>query len=117
MLSDILIIWGVIAHIIGCIGLLRFFDLYTKIHSASIISSMGIFFIMASIIVKNGFNEFGLKSLLIILLMLLFSPVTSHILANFSYRYVVKPKGLVFDDLTDDTDQESDNNSSDNFKG
>ncbi len=105
ILADIFIILGVILSTLGCLGVVRFFDLYTRLHSATLVATWGTYSIMLGIFIKSGLKEIGIKALLVIFLMLLLSPTTSHIIARLSHQSGIKPQGTALDELEEDTFQ------------
>lgn len=104
-ISDLLIIMGILFSFLGCLGVLRFFDLYSRLHSATLVSTWGTYFIMFGILLKSGINEIGIKAILVIFFMLVFSPTTSHLLARMSYLSGILPKQASIDELEDKSSQ------------
>jgi monovalent cation/proton antiporter MnhG/PhaG subunit len=75
----------------------RFRDLYVRIHSAGMISTLGIYsFILAALFLHYGMTW---KVLVLGLLMFVVQPVTSQALAQAAYQANLKPLDAVRDDL------------------
>ena len=78
-----LLIFGLIVMCLGVIGVYRFKYVLNRMHAAAMNDTMGILFIMLSLIVMSGFTFTSLKFLLIILMLWLSSPVSSHLIGRF----------------------------------
>lgn len=85
-MSDIVIsvvlILGPLWILIAAIGLLRFKDLYSRIHAATKATSLGILLIIIGVILFFDDWEVSLKSLLIVLFVYLTSPLAAHSIAK-----------------------------------
>ena len=81
------IIFGCALIISALIGMHKFPDLYTKVHAAGIIDSLGIPAIIFGIILI----QHALKLMLIIIIMLVLNPVSTHSLINAAWQNGVKP--------------------------
>lgn len=81
---------GVLADLIGTIGLVRFPDLYTRLQASTKCVTLGTCGIFFGVFIYSGFNQLGLKSLLIMIFVFLTSPVSSHALARAAYKSGVK---------------------------
>ena len=89
-ISIILIIIGLVFNLFGCLGLIRFPDVYNRLQSATKCVTLGTWCILAALLVKNGFNELGVKALIAIPLLFLASTVAAHALVRGSYHYGIK---------------------------
>ncbi|MCX7910703.1 MAG: monovalent cation/H(+) antiporter subunit G [Endomicrobia bacterium] len=81
---------GVIADLIGCLGLVRFPDVYTRLQASTKCVTLGTCGIFFGVFFYYGFTIIGLKALLIIIFVFLTSPVSSHALAKAAYKSGVK---------------------------
>jgi multicomponent Na+:H+ antiporter subunit G len=86
-ISLILIFIGIIFDLLGCLGLLRFPDVYNRLQSATKCVTLGTWCILLAVFVKFGFTEIGLKALISIPLLFLASTVAAHSLARAAYHY------------------------------
>ncbi len=86
----IIIAIGILADLIGAIGLVRFPDLYTRLQASTKCVTLGTCGIFFGVFVYSGFNQLGFKALLIMLFIFLTSPVSSHALARAAYKSCVK---------------------------
>jgi len=103
MLTEIaswaLLLGGSAMMLIGGIGLYRLPDVYTRMHGAGIIDTLGAAMIIAGLMVQAGFTLVTVKLGLIGLFLLFTSPTTTHALARAALAEGVLP-------LVDDGDNE-----------
>ena len=98
-IGSALIVVGLIFDFFGCLGLLRFPDVYTRLQASAKCVTLGTCGILFGLFLFKGFTAAGVKALLCMLFILLTAPVSAHALARGSYRYGVKPcEGTVVDD-------------------
>lgn len=90
-LSWVLLGVGAAFCVIGAIGLLRMPDLYTRIHAASLIDTLGAGLILAGLMLQAGLNLVSVKLLAIGLLIFFTSPTATHALARAAGLRGVKP--------------------------
>jgi multicomponent Na+:H+ antiporter subunit G len=82
--GNIFLIVGTIFFFIGTIGVLRFFDLYTRLHALSKIDNIGLGFVAIGSMCHADSLFIALKLLLIWVLVLLSSATISYILSSHS---------------------------------
>lgn len=92
IIGNIFLILGTIFFIIGTVGVVRFFDLYTRLHALSKIDNMGLGFIAFGIILHSDSILIALKIFLIWILVLLSSSTLSYILSSHSNETGEKPR-------------------------
>jgi multicomponent Na+:H+ antiporter subunit G len=81
-----IIIWIGIAFItIGVFSIYRFKNFYPRILVASKIDTVGNITLMIGIVIKNGFTFFSLKVLLILTIMTVINPLSTHSVARSAY--------------------------------
>ena len=90
-LSWLLLASGAVFCVIGAIGLLRMPDLYTRIHAASLIDTLGAGLILAGLMLQAGLTLVSVKLLAIALLIFFPSPTATHALARAAMTRGVKP--------------------------
>jgi len=90
--GDIFLILGTLFFVIGTIGVVRFFDLYTRLHALSKIDNMGLGFIAFGIMLHSESFLVALKICLIWILVLLSSSTLSYILSSHSNKTGEKPR-------------------------
>jgi multicomponent Na+:H+ antiporter subunit G len=86
-ISLILITIGILFNMFGCLGLLRFPDVYNRLQSATKCVTLGTWCILLGVFVQYGFSEIGLKALISIPLLFLAATVAAHSLARGAYLY------------------------------
>ena len=77
-----LVLGGLFFLVVGTIGLMRFPDMLTRMHSAAKCDTLGAFLILTALIIYNGLNIVSLKLLLIILFLWLTNPTATHLIAK-----------------------------------
>jgi len=77
--------------VLGAIGVIRFPDVYTRLHASTKCDTGGAISILAGVAVAYGLNMISLKVLSILFLIFLLNPVASHALARASHKYGVRP--------------------------
>ena len=104
----ILLIVGVFFNLLAGLGLLRFPDVYTRLHAGTKCTTFGSIFICGSVILlglKMWFEGSSDGSVLVIhtagalIAILITNPTGAHALARAAHRSGVKPVGAVVDDL------------------
>ena len=89
--SAALISVGVVFFIAGTMGLLRFPDLFTRLHALTKADNLGLGFIVAGLALYNGSLIVTIKLVLVWLLVMMSSAVASHLIAQAALRKGVKP--------------------------
>lgn len=87
-----LILLGSFFILAGAIGILRLPDVFTRMHSASLIDTVGAGFLFAGLMLQAGFTQATLKLLFILLLFFFTSPVITHALAQAAMHAGLKPE-------------------------
>jgi multicomponent Na+:H+ antiporter subunit G len=87
-----LILAGSFFLLAGAIGMLRLPDVYTRMHSASVIDTIGAGFLFAGLMLQAGFSQVTLKLLFILLLFFFTGPVITHALAQAALIAKIKPE-------------------------
>lgn len=91
VLSWITIIIGSAFSVIGAIGLIRMPDVYTRIHAASLIETMGVTMILLGLAFQAGISLITAKLVIIFALLMFTNPTTTHALARALYHAGVRP--------------------------
>lgn len=90
LIGIILIIIGIVFDFFGCLGLIRFPDVYNRLHSATKCVTMGTSSILFGLFLYKGFSPVGAKALLCILFLMLTAPVSAHILSRSAHKSGIK---------------------------
>lgn len=77
-----LILAGLVIFALSVIGVYRFKYVLNRMHAAAMGDTLGLLLVLTGLIVFSGFNFLSLKLLLIILMLWLTSPVSSHLIAR-----------------------------------
>ena len=99
---------GVFFNLLGGVGLLRFPDVYTRLHAGTKCTTFGSIFICGSVILiglrmwwtadPDG-SVLAIHTAGALVAILLTNPTGAHALARAAHRSGVKPVGAVIDDL------------------
>jgi multicomponent Na+:H+ antiporter subunit G len=95
VITAVLLVTGVIFYFSGAIGILRFPDVYNRIHASTKTSTIGIASILLAGLVSFGVEPVTIKAMAIIVFLMLTYPVAGHLLARAAYR-----TGVVLSDRT-----------------
>ena len=105
-IGSTLIIIGLIFDFLGCLGLIRFPDVYTRLQASAKCVTLGTCGILFGVFLFKGFTATGVKALLCLAFILLTAPVSAHALARGAYRSGVKPcDGTVIDQYSEVIDK------------
>jgi multicomponent Na+:H+ antiporter subunit G len=101
-----LIVIGLAFDFFGCLGLIRFPDVYNRLQAAAKCITLGTSGILLGLFCYKGFTATGIKALLCMAFILLTAPVSAHALARAAYRSGVKPwEGTVIDQYGEDIEK------------
>ena len=87
----VLILGGCFFTVVGAFGLVRFPDVYTRVHSAGLIDTLGAGFLLLGLTLYGGFTIVTIKLLLILVFIFFTSPTSSNAFANTVYSSGIKP--------------------------
>ena len=93
VLSGLSIAIGVIALLIGSLGLIKLPDVYCRIHAVGMIDTAGASFIILGMIIHQGFSLVSFKLALIGVFLFFTSPIATHAVAQVANKMGVKPAG------------------------
>ena len=86
-----LLVAGVLFSIIGGIGLVRMPDLFSRMHAASVVDTLGIALIAIGLMVQAGPTLVTVKLIIIVVFVFLTSPTSTHALAKAAIHGAVRP--------------------------
>jgi multicomponent Na+:H+ antiporter subunit G len=92
ILGNVIIIIGMIFISFGVYGIFRFNNFYSRILVASKVDTVGFITIMFGVVIKQGFSFFSLKVLMILVIMLIINPLTTHSIARSAFYSGYKVK-------------------------
>jgi multicomponent Na+:H+ antiporter subunit G len=107
-LGWVFIVGGVLFNLLGCLGLVRFPDLYNRMQAATKSVTLGTCGILFGIFLLSGFGALGIKALVAVLFVIFNLPVASHALSRGSLIFGVRLwQGTIKDEFTADRGAES----------
>ncbi len=90
LIGFIFIIIGLGFDFFGCIGLIRFPDIYNRLQAATKCVTLGTCSILLGLLMFKGLSAAGIKAVLCIMFVILTSPVAAHALARGAHKGGVK---------------------------
>jgi multicomponent Na+:H+ antiporter subunit G len=94
--SWLLIVSGGAFLIVGAVGIVRMPDMYTRMHAASVIDTLGVGLMVAGLMLQAGLSLVTVKLLFLLALIFFTGPVVSHALAQAALYAGLAP--LLHDD-------------------
>ena len=93
------VILGTFFSVVGMVGFVRLPDVYTRLHATG---KVGVFGVVLLLIAAAAWTPLGWgRAALLIVLLMVAGPVTSHALASAAFRIGLHLKQPVRDDLQD----------------
>ena len=83
---------GALLSVVGSLGVIRFPDVYTRIHAASITDTGAATLMALGLIVVAGFTQEALKLAIAWLFIMITSPTAAHALADAAWSSGYRPK-------------------------
>lgn len=99
VLSDIVLLIGLVFVFLGMLGLLRLPDVYNRLHATAKIGTLGAFGVMLSIVMRTGFTPLGVKAIAVGLFLLLTAPIAAHMITRAAHRHGI---GLCKESVVDE---------------
>lgn len=87
-----LVLLGMLLSLLGAIGTLRFPDVYTRIHAASITDTGGASLVVLGLCLLSGLTIVTLKLAFVWVFIMLTTPVAANALANAAFSSGHKPR-------------------------
>jgi len=96
LIEYLLLAFGEAIMVFGALGILRFPDVYTRLHAATKCDTGGAMSILIALALMTSAPALiKLKFLVLAFLIALINPMVSHAIARGAYRYGIKPKVVV----------------------
>lgn len=94
---------GPACALIGAVGIVRFPDVYNRIHANTVVVVGGAILTMIGSGILGGLNIFTVKAVLVAIFLFLTNPVSAHAIARAAHRSGVKLwRGSVVDKLKEE---------------
>lgn len=90
--SFALMIVGSFFVIVGAVGLVRMPDVFTRMHAAGVIDTVGAGFLILGMCMQAGASLVTLKLLFLLMLFLFGSPIVTHALAQACLHENIQPR-------------------------
>jgi multicomponent Na+:H+ antiporter subunit G len=91
VIALVLVFAGCAFCLVGAIGVLRFPDVFSRMHSAGIMDTIGAFLILVGLIPLAGWSLASAKLVFILAFLWMTSPTSTHALAKAALHCGVKP--------------------------
>ncbi|QQR41169.1 monovalent cation/H(+) antiporter subunit G [Devosia rhizoryzae] len=98
--SGVLLLIGALFTLLAAVGVLRFPDLYTRMHAASKAGAVGGGLILLVVALMSQDASIAIRAIIGIVFLLLTTPVSAHLLAKASLGAGYKPWGETVADET-----------------
>ncbi|MBN2366751.1 MAG: Na+/H+ antiporter subunit G [Calditrichaeota bacterium] len=85
-LETILVIIGLFFNFAGCVGLIRFPDIYNRLQASTKCVTLGTALILMAVVIHFGWNSISLKALFCIVFIFLTAPTAAHAISRGSHR-------------------------------
>jgi multicomponent Na+:H+ antiporter subunit G len=90
IIAKIFILTGIMFNLFGCLGLVRFPDVYSRLHSSVKCVMLGTTNILFGLFLFRGFDSTGIKAIICIIFVILTAPVSAHALARAAHKAGIK---------------------------
>jgi multicomponent Na+:H+ antiporter subunit G len=91
LIAMALILVGCFFFLTSAIGLLRFPDMFTRMHATGKCDTLAVLLVMTGLIIHHGINLDSFKLLLIVVFIYIANPTATHVLSRAAYRLGVQP--------------------------
>lgn len=94
ILSSLCLFIGIVALLIGSLGLLRLPDVYSRMHAVGMMDTAGLGFLILGMMLHAGFTLITVKLAFIGIFLFFTSPIAGHAVVQAAYKHGVKPEGI-----------------------
>jgi len=100
ILVGLLVIVGALFTLFAALGVLRFPDLYTRMHAASKAGVFGSGLILVGLAIYADDSAIAIRAILAVLFLILTTPISAHLLSKAAYLAGYRPwAGTIRDDM------------------
>lgn len=97
LIAIVAVLIGTAFSVVGVLGFIRMPDVYTRLHATGKVSIFGVVLLLLATVALTPL-EFG-KGLVLIVLLVIGGPVTSHAIGSAAHRTGIPMKRAICDDL------------------
>ena len=90
IIGYILITIGILFNLFGCIGLVRFPDVYNRLQASTKCVTLGTILLLVGVAVISGLGAISAKAIICAVFILITSPTAAHAIAKGAYASGVK---------------------------
>ncbi len=90
-LGQFLTLAGALVAVIGAVGVLRFPDVYTRMHASSVTDTLAVLLMILGMMLLAGWTLVSLKLAMIFVFLMITSPTAAHALAHAALSDNVDP--------------------------
>ncbi len=106
IIGYILIMIGILFDVFGCIGLVRFPDVYNRLQASTKCVTLGTILLLVGVALVSGSGATGAKAIICAVFILITSPTAAHAIAKGAYASgVALWKNSVVDKYAEETDK------------
>ena len=110
IIGYIFIVIGILFDIFGCIGLVRFPDVYNRLQAATKCVTLGTIFLLTGVAIGSGWGPTAAKAIICAVFILITSPTAAHAIAKGAYASGVELwENSVVDKYAAEVDKQLDN--------
>ncbi len=91
IITGVFLAIGCFLVVVASIGVVRFPDLYSRMHPAGKADTLGQMMILVGLMIYEGFTLTSVKLLFIIVFIFIANPTATHAIANAAYTAGIKP--------------------------
>ncbi len=81
---------GIVFNFFGCLGLIRFPDIYNRLQAATKCVTFGTIFILLGVLIFTGITSLGIKAVLCLVFILITSPTAAHAISKGAHQAGVR---------------------------
>jgi multicomponent Na+:H+ antiporter subunit G len=85
VIGYLLIVLGILFNIFGCVGLVRFPDVYNRLQAATKCVTLGTVLLLVGVALANGTGSMAAKAVICAVFVLVTSPTAAHAIAKGAY--------------------------------
>lgn len=101
IIAYVFLITGIFFVLSTAVAMIRFPDLYTRLHAGSKCLMAGSISVLMGCLVLEGINLNSLKLIVIIIFLLVTNSVAIHVIASFANNHKIKSKTITKNDIED----------------